>query len=597
MKRKIAALLSVLLLLSGCGASVPPTEPEPSVSSGTIAYVPLDDRPDNLERVEYLAASLGYQLSISEEDLFQTRLDGQPRNENGTSYGDRAALYEWVLEQEAAGCDRYILSLDQLTSGGLVNSRHMTDSEPVTLSDGTVLTETELVSRLLEVLSTDPGNQVWLLDTVMRLAPTSGYAGLGLNEYNALRTYGIAARPTLTGSSLTVDQIVSDYPLSPDGTLIPLSSDEPLPKNALQNYLAARERKLRLSDQVQQILTQPEYSGFHLLIGIDDSSAEDSIQKNEIALLRQGLRTRADGTASDWLLSGVDDLAFKAVTRLYLDESSWQGASALVQYYGGTENQPACAYDYQPLTEIVQEHLDFFQLDTTTEEAFAAVEILVLTQPSDSTSPQDAFLALTEQLTACQKNGIPVILIDAGNGTYGSAFHDTLTKKVQLGQLLSYSGFLDMAIVTGTALSHGVARLAWLQNGNGNDPAANSAFQKTLVESVVLDFCYKNVVREELLTYVRNDLCGDPNNFYVPAIDLNAVQQKLSSGMEAAAAAVLKNFSHSNLLTSPNGDTAGWGSISLENWSFPWNRAFEVRMDIQCGTLTAPHRKLLFFWL
>ena len=36
--------------------------------------------------------------------------------------GYPALLYDWVLEQEAAGCDRYILSMDQLLYGGLVAS-------------------------------------------------------------------------------------------------------------------------------------------------------------------------------------------------------------------------------------------------------------------------------------------------------------------------------------------------------------------------------------------------------------------------------------------------------------------------------------------
>ena len=51
------------------------------------------------------------------------------------------------------------------------------------------------------------------------------------------------------------------------------------------------------------------------------------------------------------------------------------------------------------------------------------------------------------------KADLPVILIDAGNGQYGTAFHDALTKKAELGKLLSYAGFLDMAIVTGTWIS------------------------------------------------------------------------------------------------------------------------------------------------
>lgn len=50
-----------------------------------------------------------------------------------------------------------------------------------------------------------------------------------------------------------------------------------------------------------------------------------------------------------------------------------------------------------------------------------------------------------------------MILIDAGNGLYGTDFHDALTERTELGWLLSYAGFLDMAIVTGTAVSHGIA--------------------------------------------------------------------------------------------------------------------------------------------
>ena len=51
-------------------------------------------------------------------------------------------------------------------------------------------------------------------------------------------------------------------------------------------------------------------------------------------------------------------------------------------------------------------------------------------------------------------------MIDASNGTYGTEVYEALTKKAELGYLLAYSGMLDMAIVTGTALSHGVARYA-----------------------------------------------------------------------------------------------------------------------------------------
>ena len=589
MKKRSLALVLACLLLAGCGPvrteplnqeSAPADEPE-------VAYVPLDDRPDNEERVVYLADSLGYELLLPERDDYQTRLDGQPLNENGTQYGDRADLYEWVLAREEAGCDRYILSVDQLLSGGLVSSRAMTGENPVTLSDGRTLTEAELLAELIAVLAEDPDNQVWLLDTVMRLAATTGYGGFGLNEYNALRTYGMAPRPHLEGEELTLENIVADYALGADGTPVPVESQEPLPEGAVENYLAARERKLRLSAAMFQAL-EGIGGQFHVLIGIDDSSEEDSIQKNEIAYLRAHLRE------GDALLSGVDDLAFKAVARLYLDACGWEGAAVSVQYFGGTEDQPACAYDYQPLEAIMAEHFDFFGLREAAPGE-AELRVLVLTQPADAAEQEAYIQALVQELEGDAAQ-VPAILIDAGNGTYGTAFHEALTERVQLGRLLSYAGFLDMAIVTGTALSHGVARYAFLQNGEQTD-ATERAFLRTVADSILKDFCYKNIVRNDILAFVRNDLAGNADNFWVPDIDREAILERLEAGMAEAAAPVIENLERSNFISAlPSaGEYAerGWGGVELTNYRFPWDRAFEIGMDIQLGDFTEPHQSFL----
>lgn len=158
----------------------------------------------------------------------------------------------------------------------------------------------------------------------------------------------------------------------------------------------------------------------------------------------------------DALLSGVDDLAFKAVTKLYLEETNWSGAKVSVRYYGGMEDQPACAYDYQPLETIVAEHADFFDLNLTSA-AESELSVLVLTQPADETQKAAYYDQLIDDLNNCRQAKQPVILIDAGNGLYGTDFHDALTERTELGWLLSYAGFLDMAIVTGTAVSHGIA--------------------------------------------------------------------------------------------------------------------------------------------
>lgn len=105
MKRKLLSGALALVMLAGCTAPVPDTQklPDDGGEKTRVAYVPLDDRPVNTDRVEYLAGSLGYELVMPDAEAYRTRLDEQPLGESGLKYGDRAALYEWVLEQEESG--------------------------------------------------------------------------------------------------------------------------------------------------------------------------------------------------------------------------------------------------------------------------------------------------------------------------------------------------------------------------------------------------------------------------------------------------------------------------------------------------------------
>ena len=54
---------------------------------------------------------------------------------------------------------------------------------------------------------------------------------------------------------------------------------------------------------------------------------------------------------------------------------------------------------------------------------------------------------------------------------------------------------------------------------------------------------------------------------------------------------------HSNLLASldSNGaaSLAGWGAVSLSNYRFPWERAFEIDMDMDISSPVHPHKDIL----
>lgn len=135
-----------------------------------------------------------------------------------------------------------------------------------------------------------------------------------------------------------------------------------------------------------------------------------------------------------------------------------------------------------------------------------------------------------------------------------------------------------------------MARYAYLCRGESS-PAAQRAFVRTLADSVIKDFCYKNVVREDILTFVRGDLAGNADNFWQPALDLQKIVSRLETGMNAAAKDVIRNLERSNLITSldPH-EELGWGVIELTGYRFPWDRAFEIGMDIQLGEFTQPHQ-------
>lgn len=156
--------------------------PKPFSARGyTVAYLPLDNRPVNDLRPVWLAESCGMEILLPDVGDYATRLDGQTPNPSGATYGDREALLEWLKRVEPQ-CDALVISMDQLLSGGLVSSRVLMESE---------LTEAfAAIDYLAEVAQRKP---VYVFETVMRLATTSGYLGMDSTEYELFRSYGMNA--------------------------------------------------------------------------------------------------------------------------------------------------------------------------------------------------------------------------------------------------------------------------------------------------------------------------------------------------------------------------------------------------------------------
>lgn len=572
--RSILSLLLVLLFVCSCGieSSEPVVETGQESNLTQIAYVPLDDRPNNSRCMEYMAQSLGYELLMPDADLYATRLNNQPLNSNGTSCGDRAALYEWLVRQEKGGCDRYIIFTDQLLSGGLVNSRAMSKNEPVTLSDGTVMTETELLDGIFELLGSDSGNRVFLLDTVMRLAPTVGYDKWTMEDYTNVRAWACVPRCVC---EMNPKAIAAGYCTGADGEYISPEAYG-VSEDTLSEYLKSRERKLQLSSYMLDAIDGDVFS---VLMGIDDSSEENCIQKNEIEYFES--RMGENGA----LLSGVDDMAYKALAKMYLEDTDWQGSDAQLCFFGDNEGRPASAYDFRALDEILSDHFEYFGLNKTEN---AELVFAVLTAPREEAKKSEYLDDFFSAIEDAFKDNKAVVLMDASNGAYGEELRDRLIEDTELGKLISYAGTLDLANLTGVALSHGVSRYALLKCG-GDTEYTQRGFERCMVDVLVKDLCYRTVIRAETAQLVR-DMGGNPDNFYDPEIDENAVLDYSVQRMDELTVQVLDNLCSSNFISSLEPYTeAGWGGIEITDYCFTWHRTFEFDFNVYVGNATDLH--------
>lgn len=582
MLKKLSILLILIpaILLSACG--IVRTEPEsaPTVSDGLqqIAYIPLDDRPDNYERMIYMAQSLDCELLMPDRELFATRLDGQP----GPHMGDRAALYDWLVDCEENGCDKYIISLDQVLSGGLCASRSAGYNETITMSDGTLVTDTELLHMIVELLQKDGNNRVFLLDTVMRLAPTVGFDGWTLDDYTYIRDYFAKPRLILAEDELSCEKIFASYGLSVDGEEIPLP--EGYDEADIERCTRARERKLLLTEELSKLLANDKNEIFTLLYGIDDSSEANCAQINEIAYINTLLR---DGDA---LLSGVDDLGTKALCKLYLESVGWNGCTAELTYYGNMENATACEFDFHTLQELVDAHMEYFGVEQSED---AELKICVLTRPESEEIATGYCDELIDALNDFMDDEKPVILIDASNNNYGGYFRTRLAEDSEPGKLIAYAGQLDMAIVTGAALSFGIARYAYLQNGVGSE-LSEHGYMCALADSLIRDLCYRSNAKVGLNDYIVNVLNGDPNNLWATGTDPEAVNEELERLMGELVPQLIEKLESCNFISSLSPYTLkGWGGIEISGLNLPWYRSFEIAFDIKAGKSTEAHENIL----
>ena len=548
--------------------------------SRVIAYVPLDDRTDNLEDVVYLAEASGWEIVMPPRDWFRTALDGQPLNENATPYGNREALFRWVRDMGRAGCHTFILSLDQLFSGGLAHSRTVRETWPLSFSSRSTMGEIDAFKKYVLPLAQNPDNRLYLYDSLARLSPTVGYQGIGETEYYALREYGMVPRPVLPERELTLQHVFSLYPYAADRRTPAedaLEKDrfrDALSPDLLETYLGVRRRKLTLTDEVLSEI-QP-FDNVQLFIGVDDSSNRDNIQYNELRYLRW--RIGEDVSSGIAVMAGLDSLARMFVGRIAQEAYDYR-VKASVRYVGGTEEKHSSEFDLYTLEEVVKLHLDFFRAEEVPEQD-AELQFLVMTAPEN---PEQAPEYIEELVSALERNlalHIPTVLNEASNNAYGDALEQELLKRVPFAGLVAYAGKYDQANVTGAAFAMGFSRYLYLRCDAGAGVGADYAQLRQMANSMALTE-YILHAREPLNAYLK---ALDAGNIPPETPYMKQIEWKLRELFAPECRKVCGNLRGTELLCGVRPwATRNVDAVSIRDYCFPWSRTFELSFTIDAA--------------
>ena len=583
-------LFGVILLLSALIASELLRRPDGRGWSRVIAYIPLDDRTDNLEDVLYAAEASGWEIATPPRDWFRTALDGQPRNENHTPYGNREALFEWARDMGRAGCHYFIFSLDQLFSGGLANSRAVRETWPLRFSEKSTMDEIDAFTKYVLPLAKNKKNKLYLFDSLARLSPTVGYMGVSERQYYALREYGMVPRPILADRDLTLERVFALYPYAEDGKTLAenaLSNDrfrDALSKNLLESYLGVRRRKLSLTDAVLNAIDP--YDNIQLFIGVDDSSNRDNIQYNELRYLRS--RIGSDVSSSMATMAGLDSLARMFVGRI-AQEAHDCHVKASVRYVGGSEEKHSSEFDLYTLEDVVKLHLDFFRA-TEVPESEAELQFLVMTAPDNPERKAEYVEELVSALESNLARHIPTVLNEASANAYGDALEQALLKRIPFASLVAYAGKYDQANVTGAAFAMGFSRYLYLRcdADTARTDAANAA-DDTAPASTDPDTAHvKQMANSMALTeYILHTRA--PLNAYLQSLGVDTgnipnntpyrteIQSKLKELFDPECAKVCGNLQGTDLLCGVTPwRTRKVKEVSVSDYVFPWSRTFEV---------------------
>ncbi|MCA1295234.1 DUF4127 family protein [Paenibacillus sp. alder61] len=465
-----------------------------------ILYVPLDDRPVNLDDVIRQGQSAGLQLITPRRSDIRNRLDSvadacddQLLGTSSPRFGRTANIREFILEH-AASVDGFIISIDMLVYGGLIGSRRLRTSGggmyPEYDADAT-----HLLDVIRKVKRQYPRKPVYVLDTIMRLATNTFVENLNFDAYTEARNHMGQPRQPFT----EFNEIINGYDLSIDGT--PYGDTIYFNKN---HYYHARQHKFKTNLYVLDQLVKPGYIDF-LAVGVDDAKTE-GVQINEIRFVENYINQALGGSGGQnpdraIILPDADGLGHSLLARM-ANQLHREGAKTKVsiQYYGPHGSTIINPYEYMNLHENLLRHIDIIGGQFVSEDPDMEVIAVTAADRASDAANRVASNGSDHQAT--------VVVDFVGGGASDSAVTEALLASSCTGRILGYSAWNTAGNKIGISLGMGQARYAFLVTEK--HPAALgkavNAHGSLLFKRFLKDYYYKTMAIAEVRNYSRSHM-------------------------------------------------------------------------------------------
>ncbi|MFB9324544.1 DUF4127 family protein [Paenibacillus aurantiacus] len=557
-----------------------------------VLYVPLDDRPVNLDDVITQGEAAGIRVVTPPARDVRNRMDTEAAASGSTLlathspvFGKPKFIRQFILDH-AADVDGFILSADMLVYGGLIGSRRLRD-EPAGVYPDYDPAATHMLDVIRHIKQAYPHKPIFVLDTIMRMAANTFVEGTTLDIYNETRSF--AQQPRKEAADLA--GVLGSYDVKPDG-----SRFEATVTFDKTHYYHARRHKLQTNVYILEQLARSGYIDF-LAIGVDDSYIQ-GIQANEIALAERCIDEWLGGTGGHnperaILLPEADGLGHSLLARM-ADRLHRRGrrTAYAIRYYGPHGSTIINAYEYMSLHDNLLRHIDIVggQCETQTPDA----EILVITSASQAAGA-------VSQLEANGLGRIPTLVIDCTGFVADKTVSEALLGTPYTGMLLGYSSWNTYGNRIGLALGMAHARYAYLttETRPSSLAAAVNAHGSLLFKRFLKDYFYKVLAIAEVRAYSNahalytNVTANQHMRLFNAPADYAYLVELLRDRMQTHTRALAASHAFGigtagasaavRRICADEWEVAEYAGASLEpdNPDFIWGRAFEITLAPQ----------------